>query len=98
MIEISESDGWVEFTVRVIPRASRSEVVGEFDGALKVKVCAPPVDGAANAEIQKLIAKRLGVSRSAVQIVSGESSRTKRLRVSGVTAEQVLAALGIAIT
>jgi uncharacterized protein (TIGR00251 family) len=98
MIEISESDGWVEFTVRVIPRASRSEVVGEFDGALKVKVCAPPVDGAANAEIQKLIAKRLGVSRSATQIVSGESSRTKRLRVSGVTAEQVLAALGIAIT
>jgi uncharacterized protein (TIGR00251 family) len=98
MIEISESDGWVELTVRVIPRASRSEVVGEFDGALKVKVCAPPVDGAANAEIQKLIAKRLRVSRSAVQIVSGESSRTKRLRVSGVTADQVLAALGIAIT
>jgi uncharacterized protein (TIGR00251 family) len=98
MIEISESDGWVEFTVRVIPRASRSEVVGEFDGALKVKVSAPPVDGAANAEIQKLIAKRLGVSRSAVQIVSGESSKTKRLRVSGVTAAQVLEALGIAIT
>jgi uncharacterized protein (TIGR00251 family) len=97
MIQISESDGWVEFTVRVIPRASRSEVVGEFDGALKVKVSAPPVDGAANAEIQKLIAKRLGVSRSAVQIVSGESSKTKRLRVSGVTAAQVLEALGIAI-
>ncbi len=98
MIEIHESDGGVEFTVRVIPRASRSEVVGEFDGALKVKVCAPPVDGAANAEIQKLIAKRLGVSRSAVQIVSGESSRTKRLQVSGVTAAQVLEALGISIT
>ena len=98
MIEISESDGRVEFTVRVIPRASRSEVVGEFDSALKVKVCAPPVDGAANAEIQKLIAKRLGVSRSAVQIISGESSKTKRLRVSGVTAAEVLETLGNAIT
>jgi uncharacterized protein (TIGR00251 family) len=87
------SDNSVTILVRVIPRSSRSEIVGEHDGALKVRLTSPPVDGAANAELIKLFAKKLGVGRSAVEIVSGETSKTKRLKVTGVTAEQLRHAL-----
>ena len=89
---IVENDG-VVFNVRVIPRSSRSEIVGEHEGALKVKLSSPPVDGAANGELIKLIAKKLGVSRSAVTILSGEAAKTKRLRVIGITERQYQDAL-----
>ena len=88
MIEIVEKPGSIEFAVRVVPRASRTEIVGEMDGAVKVRVSSPPVDGAANAEIVKLFAKLLGVSRSAVEMVSGQTSKTKRIRINGVEAAQ----------
>ena len=84
----------ITFTVRVVPRSSRSEIVGEMDGALKVRLTSPPVDGAANAELIKLVAKKLGVSNSAVEIIGGQTSKTKRLRVAGVSAEQVRDRLG----
>jgi hypothetical protein len=86
-MEITERQGAIEFRVRVIPRSSRSEIAGEHDGVIKVKLTSPPVDGTANAEIIKLFAKKLGVSKSAVEIVSGETSRTKQLRITGATAE-----------
>lgn len=79
----------ITFIVRVIPRSSRSEIVGEYDGAVKVRLTSPPVDGAANNELIKLFSKTLGVSRSAVEILSGANSKTKRLRVAGVTDEQL---------
>jgi len=59
------------------------------DGVLKVRLNSPPVDGAANAELVKLLAKELGVARSALTIVSGETSRTKRLRIDGVNADRL---------
>lgn len=93
MIEIAEKPGYIEFMVRVVPRASRTEIVGEMEGAVKVRVSSPPVDGAANAEIVSVFAKRLGVSRSAVEIVSGQSSKTKRIRINGATAEQFQTAI-----
>ena len=86
-------NGAVSVVIRVVPRSSRSEIVGEHDGAVKVRLASPPVDGAANAELIKLIAKKLGVARSDVEIASGETSKTKRLRIAGVTAEHVRAAL-----
>ena len=61
---------------------------------MKVKLNAPPVDGAANAELIKLFAKALNVARSDITIVSGEASKTKRLRISGVTAERLRSASG----
>ena len=76
--------------MRVVPRASKSEVVGEFDGSLKVKIAAPPVDGAANEEVVKVIAKAFGRPRVDVEILSGHTSRTKRLRVAGGTAKRLL--------
>ena len=77
------------FSLRVIPRASRSEVIGELNGSLKVKISAPPVDGAANDEVVKLIAKAFGVSRSSVSIIAGQNSKTKRISVRGSTPERL---------
>ena len=82
------------FTLRVVPRASKSEIVGEHDGALKVRIASPPVDGAANKELIRLLARSFGVARSAVEIVSGESSKTKHMRITGVTAEELRGLLG----
>lgn len=85
MIRFSEKDGRITFTVRVVPRASKSEVIGEHDGAMKVRIASPPVDGAANAELIKLLAKTLAISKADIEIVSGHTSKTKQIRLSGVT-------------
>jgi uncharacterized protein (TIGR00251 family) len=76
---------YVVFAVRVVPRSSCSEIVGEHDGALKVRIASPPVDGAANAELIKLLAKKFGVSRSDVEIVAGETSKSKRIKISNLS-------------
>jgi uncharacterized protein (TIGR00251 family) len=94
MIDIFQKDGSVTFTIRVVPRASRSEIIGELGGAVKVRVASPPVDGAANSELIKLFAKTLGVAKSDVELVSGQTSKTKQIRISGVTAEQLRNAIG----
>ena len=94
MLNITEKDGAVSFAVRVVPRASRSEIVGAVDGALKVRLAAPPVDGAANAELIKLFAKTLGVPKSDIEIASGQTSKSKKLRIAGVTAENVRILVG----
>ena len=73
----------------MVPRASRTEVVGEHDGALRVRLAAPPVDGAANDELIRLLAKIFEVSRTAVTIVSGHSSRLKQVSIEGVTQQKV---------
>ncbi len=85
MIEITETTNAVSFSIRVIPRASRSEIVGEHDGALKVKLASPPVDGAANAELIKLLAKKFGVSKNDIEIVSGETSKNKRIKINNLS-------------
>jgi len=84
-VKLSDVNGAVSFAVRVIPRASLSEIVGEHDGAMKVRLAAPPVDGAANAELISLLAKRLGVAKSDVAIVAGETSKNKRVRILNIT-------------
>ena len=73
------------FDVRVVPRSSRSEIVGEHDGALKVRIASPPIDGAANAELIKLLAKKFGVSKSDVEIVAGETSKSKRIKITNLS-------------
>jgi uncharacterized protein len=89
LINCTENGGALVFTVRVVPRASKSEVVGEHGGDLKVRISSPPVDGAANTELIKLLSKQLGVSKSHVEILSGHSSKTKQLRITGITADQL---------
>ncbi|MBI2186338.1 MAG: DUF167 domain-containing protein [Acidobacteria bacterium] len=85
----TEVPGGVIVSVRVIPRAGRSGLAGTRDGALLVRLTAPPVEGAANAELVEVLAKALGVPKRAVAIVSGERGRLKRVRVDGVTADMV---------
>jgi uncharacterized protein (TIGR00251 family) len=84
----------VTFAVRVTPRSSRNQIVGVENDALKIKLTAPPVEGAANAALIDFIADWLHVRKSAVSIVGGDKSRNKLVRVSGVTAEQVGQRLG----
>lgn len=86
-------EGGVELLVQVQPRASRSRVVGEHGGYLKVQLAAPPVDGAANAALLELLADLLGVPRRQVALVSGESSRRKRVRATGVDAPRAEAVI-----
>jgi uncharacterized protein (TIGR00251 family) len=85
VISVTEKDGSIVFKVCVVPRASRSEIVGEHYGALKIRLTSPPVDGAANAELIKLLAKQFGVSKSDIAITSGQTSKTKQVAVSGTT-------------
>jgi TIGR00251 family protein len=92
-INISENNSSVTFDVRVIPRSSKSEIVGEYNGALKVKLNSPPVDGAANDELMHLLSKEFRLSRSTIEIVSGQTARTKRVRILGITAIHILDAL-----
>jgi uncharacterized protein (TIGR00251 family) len=94
MIDYSEKNGSLTFKVRVVPRASRSEVVGEHDGALRVRIAAPPVDGAANNELIRVLADRFRVARGAVQILAGETSKLKTVRVTGVDAKLLLGLKG----
>ena len=91
MIEYSTRDGHLIFNVKDVPRASRSELVGEQDGTLRVRIAAPPVAGAANEELIRLLAKKLEVRASSVTIVSGEASRMKKIAVKGITAQELQA-------
>lgn len=93
-INFTETKDGVIFGVRVVPRASKSEIAGEIDGNLRVRISAPPVDGAANAELIRALAKYFDVAKSSVEIVSGQTSKTKRIRINGVTAAQLQSLLG----
>jgi uncharacterized protein len=90
---VREAAGAVILEILVQPRASRTRVVGEHDGRLKVQLAAPPVDGEANAALVEFLADALGVRRSDVAIERGDTGRRKTVRVAGVTAAAARAAL-----
>jgi uncharacterized protein (TIGR00251 family) len=79
--------------VLVQPRASRTRVVGEHDGRLKIQLAAPPVDGEANAALLAFLADALGVKRADVALLAGETGRRKRVRIAGLDPAAVAAAL-----
>jgi uncharacterized protein len=91
VIEFTERDGAIVFAVRVTPRASRDAIEGEHQGALKVRLTAPPIEDRANESLRRLLAARLNVPISAVRIVSGEKGRNERVVVRGVSRAQVVA-------
>jgi len=95
MINVKEEHDSIFFTVRIVPRASKIEIVGSHGGALKIRVAAPPVDGAANSELVKLLSKTFGVSRNAVEILSGQSARTKQVKIAGVNLHDFLKITGV---
>jgi uncharacterized protein (TIGR00251 family) len=81
----------VHVSVHVQPRATRSEIVGLHGTALKVRLQAPPVDGAANEALVTLLAERLGVARRSVRVIAGATSRSKTVEVNGTTEDAVRA-------
>lgn len=93
MLEIQERNGAVVFSVRVQPRASKDEIAGEIGGALKVRLQAPAVEGRANEALIEFLAQLLKTPKSAVRILSGDRSRTKRIEIGGVTGQQIQALL-----
>jgi uncharacterized protein (TIGR00251 family) len=88
--------GGVTLNVRVQPRAARNAIVGVMqNGALKVRLQAPPVDGRANAQLVKFLANQWNISRADIRILSGGSGRNKRLHIASGTAELLKELLSI---
>jgi hypothetical protein len=92
---IGPTAGGVRLTLHVQPRASRDEVRGEHGGAIRVRLRAPPVDGAANEALVRFLAQRLGLPRGRIKLVAGASARRKVLEIEGVDATVAAAALGL---
>jgi uncharacterized protein len=88
-IEEDPARGTISFSVRVQPRASRDEIAGAIEGALKIRLTAPALENRANDALVEFLASVLKTSKSAVRIRSGEQSRTKRVEVFGVTRQQI---------
>lgn len=99
-VQLSEKDGFVRFEVHAKPRAKKSKVVGPRETrtgtALEVAIAAPPVDGAANEELVRTLAKALEVPRRQVVLLRGEGSTTKLVGVSGLSVEEVARRLATA--
>ncbi len=88
-----EGAGGAVLELLVQPRASRTRVVGEHDGRLKIQLAAPPVDGEANAALLAFLADALSVKRADVALLAGETGRRKRVRIAGVAASAAAARL-----
>ncbi len=88
------ADGSVILTLHIQPGAKKTEITGLHGEALKIRLAAPPVDGKANAALIAFLAKACGVSKSAVELVSGDTCRAKRVRVTGADAARVAALCG----
>lgn len=87
-----DGDG-VVLHLHIQPGAKKTEVAGPYGETLKIRLAAPPVDGKANAALLAFVAAKVGAGRTAVELVSGQTSRSKRVRVAGIGQEHVLAAL-----
>jgi uncharacterized protein (TIGR00251 family) len=95
MIPIRQTPAGLSFAVRVQPRAKKNAVIGELGDALKLALTAPPIDGRANEACIKFFANLLDVPRSSVTIASGETSRRKIIRVTGLSADEVRRRIGM---
>ena len=89
--QVDEGKDGCTFRVRIQPRSRRDGITGLHGDALKIRLTAPPVEGKANQALQKFLAKRLGVSPSAVEILTGHTSRQKQVRVTGASADAIRA-------
>jgi uncharacterized protein (TIGR00251 family) len=85
MVRLRESKNGLTFDIQVIPHASRAEIAGVQEGAFKVKVTAPPVEGAANEACIKLLSKELGLKKSQMEIFSGAKSRKKTVMIKDIS-------------
>ena len=92
---IQESQQAVLFTAKIVPGSSRTAVAGVLDDMIKIKVAAPPEKGKANQCLIAFLAKRLGVKKQAVTILSGQTSPVKQVQIAGISAQALLEKLGL---
>jgi uncharacterized protein (TIGR00251 family) len=92
---IQADSGGVTLRVKVTPRSSKNGVAGLVEGAIKITLTAPPVEGAANEMLVETLAKLLHLHKSDISIISGQTSRLKRVRLAGVSLEEVRKALNL---
>jgi len=95
MIAVKTTGHACSLLVHVQPRASRNAIAGEHDGALKVRLTAPPAEGRANEALCRFLAECLNIPVAAVRIAGGERRRTKRVEIHGVTPQQILRAISL---
>lgn len=93
MIKFTAKEQSLTFSVRVQPRAAQSAIAGELDGALKIRLAAPPVEGAANEELVRFLAKLFGLPRQRIAVISGATSKNKIVRIDGLAAADFLRAV-----
>ncbi len=89
-LELRETDDGILIPVQVVLRASRTGIDGEVEGALRVRLAAPPVDGAANRELLEFLSKRLRLAKRDLTLVTGERSKRKAVRVRGLSRQEIL--------
>ncbi len=89
MLRIRETEKGAVLEIRLLPRSSRCEIAGLQDGALKIKITAPPVEGKANEECIRFISGILKIRKSALTIIAGEKSKNKTILVTGMTAQVI---------
>ncbi len=94
MLQIVPISGGVRLEVRVQPRSSRNQIVGEQAGSLKIKLTAPPVDGEANATLLEFLATYLQIPRRTISLVRGKTSRNKLVEIKGISPEELLLKIG----
>jgi uncharacterized protein (TIGR00251 family) len=88
-LRVTDGGGRVRFSVRVQPRASKSELAGEYGDAVRIRLAAPPVDGAANDELVAFLSSTFAVARKSVRILAGENARSKLIEIEGITERAV---------
>lgn len=94
-LQIEGTEGGVIFTVKVVPGSSRTCVSGIFGGMVKIKISAAPEKGKANQCLIKFLAKKLGVKKNAISVISGRTNPIKKVEVLGISAEKLLKKLNL---
>ncbi len=94
-LKINNIDDGVVLSVKVVPASSKTAVAGLLNGMLKLKISAPPEKGKANQQLTEFLAKKLGLKKNAVNIISGQTNPVKKIRVSGINAETLLKKLDL---
>jgi len=90
MLNLQETDNGIILPVRIQPRASKDEIVGEYNGALKIKLTSPPVEGEANRRCIEFLSKRFRIAKSNLEIIKGEKSKDKLIKIIGLKRADVL--------
>jgi len=94
MLNIQETDKGITVEVKVQPRSSRNQIVGEQEGALKVKLTAPPVEGEANKALLDFFAAILKLPRKDIELLRGQTARNKLIAIRGISIEDFLLRIG----